>query len=117
MSGRPRFEPTPEQRKLALGLARVAASDREIAKSLRIDVKTLRRSDLGGQVHDVRMKLKVKLLRALIKKAMPERDDEYRRYGDVGPLLKRLDAAGASDEGAEIEPEIDQNQRENDGKE
>lgn len=116
MAGRPRFEPTPEQRKLALRLARVAVSDREIARSLRCDVKTLRRSDLGGLVHDVRLKLKVKLLSHLVRETLPDRGDTYAGFGDVGPLLKRLDNAGAGGDDGPDDAEIDAKEDGNDTK-
>jgi hypothetical protein len=83
--GRPAFEPSLEQRRAALRLAKLGVSDREIARSLRIDRKTLVKSELGYEVSDARLALKVKLLRPLVRDALD-------RFGSSGPeLLKRLD--------------------------
>jgi hypothetical protein len=106
---RPAFSPTPEQRRAALRLAKIGISDREIARHLRIDRKTLVRSHLGGECFDARLKLKAKLLRALVKKTLPAYDDDYRQFGDVAPLLRRLDRADVGGDDAENEAKGDEN--------
>jgi hypothetical protein len=94
VAGRPTFAATPQQRRVALRLAKLGISDREIARSLRIDRKTLVRSELGYEVFDARLRLKARLLRPLVKDALDH-------YGSSGPaLLKRLDRSDVPDDTA-----------------
>jgi hypothetical protein len=109
LMARPRFQATPEQRRKALSLAKVGISDSQIARAIRVDRKTLRHSDLGDECFDARLRLKVRLLKHLVKETLPDRGDEYGSYGDIRPLLRRLDRADAGGDDTENEANGGQN--------
>jgi hypothetical protein len=112
LSGRPAFSPTPKQRRSALALARLGISDREIARHLRVDRKTLVRSELGVEVFDARLRLKVRLWRPIVRDAL---DPHYGSRSNIERVLKQLGRSDTGDDGAS-DPENEANGGQNDRK-
>jgi hypothetical protein len=113
MAGRPRWEPTTAQRRAARRLARLGIPEREVARHLRVDRKTLRASELFNEMADARLALRVKLLRGVLEDANQGRT---RAVDRMLRLLSRADetseeppAAENGGEKAENDEKGDQN--------
>ena len=101
MTGRPAFQPTAAQRREARKLARLGIGEREVARHLGIDRKTLRKSALGDEMAAARLQLRVKLMKGVLRDALGNaaeyQDPDPRAVKTMLTLLSRSDDAG--DEG------------------
>jgi hypothetical protein len=117
MVGRPPFAPTEAQRREARKLARLGISEREVARHLGIDRKTLRKSALGAEMAEARLQLRVRLMRSVLRDAL----GDAARYQDPDPKAVRtmLTALCKGDDGPDEglgDTEIESKGDENDGK-
>jgi hypothetical protein len=116
--GRPKWQPSKQDRGKAVRLAKLAFTDRQIALALHVDRKTLVRSELYHSIADVRTALRVRLMRPILRDARGDeseyRDPDPRAVKMVLALLSRTDDssdgpddAENTDEKAEMETQID----------
>jgi hypothetical protein len=83
MAGRPKFNATQAQRRLVRRLARAGIGERDIARRIGVDRKTLR-LNLGNEIANYRLQRRLELISALSEKV------EFGNVPAINALLKIL---------------------------